>query len=183
VARVSQVIVLVEDERQQRFVRSYLRQLNYTTHDIRVDPLPSGRGSGEAWVRTRYPQAVRAYRARAARARTALVVAIDADSAHISHRSRQLEESLATEGLSHRNAGERVVHLIPKRNIETWILNLNGHPVDEETDFSREAVDDLIVSAANALFEWTRPNAIIPPHCASSLRSAIDELKRLEHRE
>ncbi len=79
-ARVSQVIVLVEDERQQRFVRSYLQQLNFTPHDIRLEPLSSGRGSGEAWVRMQYAPAVKAYRARSARAQTSLVVAIDADT-------------------------------------------------------------------------------------------------------
>jgi hypothetical protein len=98
VARVSQVIVLVEDERHQRFVRAYLQQLSFTPHDIRLEPLPSGRGSGEAWVRTRYASAVRAYRARAARAQTALVVAIDADTGEGARRARQLEESLGAEG-------------------------------------------------------------------------------------
>ena len=82
-ARVSQVIVLAEDERQQRLIRSYLQQLNYTPHDVRLESLPSGRGSGEAWVRSRYAPDVKAYRARAARAQTSLVVAIDADTGDV----------------------------------------------------------------------------------------------------
>jgi hypothetical protein len=183
VARVSQVIVLAEDERQQRFVRYYLRKLSYTAHDIRLEPLSSGRGSGEAWVRTRYPPAVEAYRARSGRAQTSLVVAIDADTRDITRRARQLEESLASEGRSPRAPEERIAHLIPRRNIETWILNLNGNPVDEETDFHHApGVDDLIDSAAQTLFEWTRPNAAIPAFCVPSLRFAIPEIRRLEHR-
>jgi hypothetical protein len=180
VARVSQVIVLVEDERQQRFVRSYLRQLSYSAHDIRLEPLPSGRGSGEAWVRARYSQAVKAYRARSARARTSLVVAIDADTGETTHRARQLEESLASEGQSPRTGGERIIHLIPRRNIETWILNLNGNEVDEEADKRGQRVDDLIDSAAQTLFEWARPNAAVPQFCVPSLRAAIPEMQRLE---
>jgi hypothetical protein len=97
-------------------------------------------------------------------------------------RTRQFEECLAAEGLSPRTSRERIVHLIPKRNIETWILNLNGHTVDEETDFSRyAAIDDLMVPAAQTLFEWTRPNAVPAPYCVPSLRWAINELRRLEH--
>jgi hypothetical protein len=180
VARVSQVVVLVEDERQQRFVRSYLKQLNYTSRDIRFEPLAGGRGSGEAWVRARYALNVKAYRARATRARTSLVVAIDADTEDVARRTRQLEDSLSAEGLSPRTIQERIIHLIPKRNIETWILN--GNSVDEETDFRRApGVDDQIAVAAQALFDWTRPTAVPPPHCVPSLRSVIDELRRLEY--
>jgi hypothetical protein len=111
------------------------------------------------------------------------VVAIDADTRDITRRARQLEESLASEGRSPRAPEERIAHLIPRRNIETWILNLNGNPVDEETDFHHApGVDDLIDSAAQTLFEWTRPNAAIPAFCVPSLRFAIPEIRRLEHR-
>jgi hypothetical protein len=100
-------------------------------------------------VRTRYAPAVKAYRARAARAQTSLVVAIDADTEDVARRTRQLEDSLAAEELSSRSNTERIVHLIPKRNIETWILNLNGNPVDEETDFRRApGIESQIGSAA-----------------------------------
>jgi hypothetical protein len=108
------------------------------------------------------------------------VVAIDADAGDVARRTRQFEESLIAERMSLRAVGERIVHLIPKRNIETWILNLNGHLVDEETDYSRQAgVDDLIAPAAQTLYEWTRPNAVIPPHCVPSLRLAAGELRRI----
>src|ERR1035441_5122630 len=44
--RTSQVVVLVEDKRQQRFVRRYLYRLGYTRHDIQFEPVPGGEGSG-----------------------------------------------------------------------------------------------------------------------------------------
>jgi hypothetical protein len=132
-------------------------------------------------VRARYAPAVKAYRARAAKAQTSLVVAIDADIGDVARRARQLGESLDAEGLSARTDQARIVHLIPRRNIETWILNLNGNMVDEETDFRRApGVDNQIESAANTLFEWTRPNALVPPFCVASLRAAIPEIRRLE---
>ena len=127
------------------------------------------------------PGAVVAYRERAARAETSLIVVIDADAEETGRRTRQLEESLKSKGLPRRNPEERIVHLIPKRNIETWIVNLNGRQVDEEYDHRHDAgIDDLIDSAAQTLFEWTRPNAQIPPHSVPSLRVAIPELQRLE---
>lgn len=180
-ARISQVIVLAEDERHQRLTYRYLQRLSYSRRDVRFEPLPNGRGCGEQWVRERYPNSVRGFRARSAHAHTALIVTIDADAGEVNRRIHQLENALLGDDLAPRTAAERIIHLIPKRNIETWVLNLNGHPVDEETDYSRHAgVDDLMVPAAQTLFEWTRVNATIAPHCVPSLRLAIDELRRLE---
>jgi hypothetical protein len=107
-------------------------------------------------------------------------VAIDADTGETSRRARQLEESLASEGQSPRTGGERIIHLIPRRNIETWILNLNGNEVDEEADKRGQRVDDLIDSAAQTLFKWTRPNVAVAQFCVPSLRAAIPEMQRLE---
>ncbi len=177
-ARVSHVIVLFEDARHRRLIYRYLKRLRLE-NAAHFEPPSSGRGCGEQWVRERYANSVRAFRAR--HAKTALIVAIDADTGDRNRRLRQLEHALSAAQLPPRTAEERIVHLIPKRNIETWILNLNGSVVDEETDFSREGVDEMVVSAANALFDWTRPNAVIPPHCVPSLRLGIEELKRLEY--
>ena len=60
--RASQVIVLAEDQRHQRFVRRYVERLGYTIHDVRFESLPAGRGCGEQWVREHYTAAVKAYR-------------------------------------------------------------------------------------------------------------------------
>lgn len=177
-SRASQVVVLVEDQPQQRFVRRYLYELGYAPHDIRFLPLPSGKGAGEQSVRQRYAPAVQAFRQR--QAATALVVAIDADTGEVSQRNRQLRTELDQAGLGPRADGEAVAHLIPKRNIETWILCLTGREVDEETDYSRDAgVHELIPAAAAAFREWSRPNAIAPDSCVPSLRAAIPEVRRL----
>jgi hypothetical protein len=109
------------------------------------------------------------------------VVIIDADLGDLDRRLRQLQSGLARAHLEPRTSEEKIVHLIPKRNIETWILNLNGSEIDEETDYRHQRVDDLILPAARSMFEWTRRNALVPPHCVPSLRSAIPEIARLEH--
>ena len=152
-AKASRVEVLVEDERHQRFVRRYLYSLGYSGHDIHFEDLPSGKGSGEQWVRVNYAKAVRVYRARHARAETALVPAIDSDNGDSDRRTQQLQSALIQAALTPRAVDERIAHLIPKRNIETWILCLNGKTVDENTDYSQEGgIDDQIRPAAATFF-------------------------------
>ena len=180
-ARPSQVVVLAEDQVQVRFIRAYLKRLDFSNHDITIEPLSSGRGAGEQWVRERYSNAVKAYRWRSARASTALVVMIDADTGSVERRLQQLRQGLVQDRLDERSQTERITHLIPKRNVETWILCLNGAQVDEDTDYRDEAgVDKQIGTAAIVFFNWSRLNAQIPQGCVSSLRSAVPEVRRLD---
>ena len=177
-SKPSRVVVLAEDERHQRFVRYYLYRIGHTRHDLRFEPLPSGRGCGEQWVRERYAAAVRAYRGR--RAKTALIVAMDADVGDVDRRLVQLRSALSQAGWDARADGEAIAHLIPRRSIETWILCLTGSQVDEVTDYSREAVDGQIAAAALTFFNGSRDNAVRPAHWVASLLSAIPEIRRLE---
>lgn len=180
-SRPSQVVVLAEDQRQAGFVRRYLYRSGYSAHDIRVEELPSGRGCGEQWVRERYARAVKAYRGRSARARTALVVAIDADTGDVERRLRQFREALERAGAAARAKGESIAHLVPKRNIETWVLCLGGRQVDEDTNYTAEpGIDERIASSGVTFFEWSRPDAMPPAHCTPSLAAAIPEVRRLE---
>jgi hypothetical protein len=182
-ASASLLVVLCEDERQQRFVRRYLKRLGFLPHEIRARDLPSGAGSGEQWVREHYAEEVGAYRARSTRARTVLVVAIDADANEVTERQSQLHQTLTQRGLAARSNSEAIAHLIPKRNIETWILCLNGNNVDEVTDYrGTPGIDALISTAASKFFEWTRDNANVSEHCVQSLVTAIPEARRCNKR-
>ncbi len=180
-ANPSQISILAEDERHQRFIRTYLYRLGHSVHELRFESLPVGRGSGEQWVRERYSKAVAAYRARSVRAETALVVVIDSDTADVERRVRQLQDALKEAELHPCSVSEKIVHLIPKRNIETWILCLNGAIVDEDADYRRaQNIDAQIKPAAETFFAWTRPNALPPPHCIPSLQAGVPEIRRLE---
>jgi hypothetical protein len=173
-------VVLAEDQCQQIFVRRYLYLLGYEKHDIHPEPISLRRGSGEQWVRQRYANAVAAYRRRSSRAQTTLIAIIDADSGDVQRRQRQFDQALRDAGLLPRSADERIVHLIPKWSIESWILCLNGRTVDENASYRNEAdIDPQIAPAAGVLFEWTRPNSEVPEHCAPSLRLATEELHRI----
>ena len=181
--KVSQVVVLVEDERHQRVVRQFLYRLGYRTDQLRFRPVPNSRGSGEQWVRDKYPGEVKECRRRQGRAATALVVVVDADERAVTDRLGQLNEALADSSLPARRADEPVALLVPKRNIETWVLCLSGHAVDEEANYKREPkIDGLINQAAAAFHDWSRRNAVVPQHCVDSLRQAIPEAQRIPPR-
>ena len=169
------ITVLAEDKRHQSFVRRYLMCHGCSTHKIFMEPLPGGRGAGEQWVRERYVESV--YRIRRKSENVALIVVLDADTEEIVRRRVQLEGDLEKP----RQAGERIVHFIPKRNIETWILCLDGEVVDEVKNHRKDhSIEERIAPAAVAFFDWTRPNAAVPTHCIPSLYAAIPEAQRLE---
>jgi hypothetical protein len=157
-----------------------MERLGHAQHDFYFEDLPGGRGCGEQWVRARYAAAVGAYRRRSTRAQSSLVVAIDANGGDVSRRLRQLQDALIEADLSPRSDDERIVHLIPRRNIETWVLCLNGRTVNEHDDYTREPeIDKQFQRAAVKLFEWARQHAIPDRHCVPSLYAAISEVRRL----
>lgn len=178
-SKPSFVIVILEDEHHEMLVRRYLKKCGMGPHQVTYVRSPSGAGSAEQWVRTRFAKEVSAYRNRQARAATALIVVIDADAHTVQGRLTQLSGVLEESRIQAIGNAERVARLVPKRNVETWILCLNENPVDEETDYKvrRDDWNDLIPQAAATLFQWTR--AEVPRHCVESLRIGINELNRL----
>jgi hypothetical protein len=171
------VIVVVEDAHHRMLIYRYLLQRGMGP--VRIELSPSGQGSAEAWVRKTFVKEVSAYRNR--HAQTKLIVVIDADTATVEDRLRQLDQALIENGKAPIDARtEQIARLIPKRNVETWVLCLNGHSVDEETNYKKTRNDwnELIPQASETLLDWTR--SVEPPnHCVDSLRNGVRELKRL----
>jgi hypothetical protein len=179
VSKPSQVIVLVEDDHQEMLVYRYLKKRGLRP---RIESSPSGKGSAESWVRKSFAKEVSAYRIRQAKASTALIVVIDADTHTVQDRLNQLDQALRDAGKQRVDAGtEQIARLVPKRNVETWILCLTGQEVDEETDYknAKDGWNKLIPQAAEALFQWSRPHADLPNRCIDSLQSGVRELNRL----
>ena len=145
--------------------------------------LPSS-GSGEQWVRERFPVEVTAFRRRSTRAETKLIVVIDADNFTLPERLAQLDQKLREEGVELIRMDVEhaaVARLIPRRNIETWILRLNAVEVNEEADYkgTRNDWTELIRPAAETLYAWTRPSTQLPKNCIPSLQYGVAELRRL----
>jgi hypothetical protein len=179
--RPSQIILLVEDDRHQQFLFRYLRRVGLGIHAIRIVKSPSGAGSAEQWVRERFPIEVEACRTR--QAQTKLIILIDADKYTVQQRIQQLDQTLQQAGMAPiDNGAEDIARLVPKRNIETWILNLNDVVVDEDADYKGPRVDwvDLIRVAIGKLYAWTRPNSAVPMSCVASLQTGIRELQKLQ---
>jgi hypothetical protein len=168
--------VVLEDDHHEMLVYRYLIKRGVGSYAIRVERSPSGEGSAERWVQAKFAKEVNAYRKR--HAQTALIVVIDADTRTVQDRLRQLGQAL--EVAVDINT-EQIARLVPRRNIETWILCLNEQEVNEETDYkrTRDNWNGLIRQAAETLFQWTRSQAEPPKHCIDSLRHGIKELKRL----
>ena len=92
---------------------------------MRVVKSPSGGGSAEQWVRERFAVEVAACRGR--QAETRLIVLVDGDTRTVQERIAELDQALRDAGVDLIPADTReVARLVPRRNIETWILCLTG---------------------------------------------------------
>lgn len=188
-SKPSEVVILAEDRTQQRLAYWYLRKLGINRNLIRSERLPAGKGSGEQRVRESYASNVKAHRTKSAKVNKGLVVMIDADTRSVTQRLNQLSSSLKKAGLPPRRPDERIALLIPKRNVETWVLCLNdqrvqGQPINEWDDYKPLSkalrIEDQVRPATEVFFKWSRPNAQIPTRCVASLSQAIPEVQLLE---
>jgi hypothetical protein len=177
-------MVLVEDQALELFVRDCLLELGAHRREIRVRRCLAGRGSAKQWIDHEYPSEVQAHRKRASE-NLALVVGTDADTQTVPQRVQRLADTLQEAGRTPRTHQERIAIWVPKRNIETWLLFLNGSQVDEEGDYKNRAggVDSKAVKAAAREFvrrfrQWVRD-----PDAATNLPSlvwAFEETKRIQ---
>jgi hypothetical protein len=154
--KTSLIIVLLEDDHHKMLVYRYLKFRGVDAHRMRIEISPSGEGSAESWVRKTFVKETGAYRARTAR--TALIVIIDADIFTVQDRLVQLDKALKDAGKRAVSQDEQIARVVPKRNVETWVLCLNGGDVNEESDDkrSRDNWKPLIPEAAKTLFHWTQ---------------------------
>lgn len=180
-SKPSRVIFIVEDELQGRLIYRYLLKRGLGRHDLREKRSPSGRGSAENWVRETFVTETNEYRRRQTRAQSALVVMIDADARSVQDRWNQLDQALRDNDEAVVGRNERIARLVPKRNVETWILCLNEQDVNESADYSeaKRNWNKLIPQAGETLSQWTQSKNVPPSHCVSSLRIGVRELKRL----
>ena len=140
-------MVLSEDRTLERFVRECLHALGVQTHEIRFLSSPASRGSAKQWIDREYPAQVQAHRRRSFE-NIALVVATDADEQTVKERVQRLADVLQEADREARASQEQIAIWAPKWHIETWLLSLNGHVVDEETNYkSRADALDIKVGA------------------------------------
>jgi len=113
---------------------------------------------------------------------------MDADELTVARCLSDLDDELVTAGHPRvNNNHDRIARLIPKRNIETWILFLSSdenarRSVSEKDDYKdskkNEQWDSLVQQAVAALYGWTRPGAILPGNLLDSLGNGLREISR-----
>jgi hypothetical protein len=167
--RIATIVILAEDRRQANFARRWLKRRGHDSRSFRTNICP--RGSGEQFVREQYPGELIEQRRRAARHKSALVVLIDADTGPVVQRHRQLDD---VAGRAH---GESVAVLVPKRNIETWLLFLCGEEVVESVDYKNRTLPTRAEASAAEQFEaWVDTP---PANWLPSLHDAATEARRI----
>lgn len=119
-------LILVEDKRQERFLRTLLRTLGFELRNFKFDVAPSGKGAAEAWVRKRYPDEVRVLRSKNFQQSLCLVAMRDGDAGGVAARKAELADELTARGYPKRGVAERISTPVPTWSIETWILWLLG---------------------------------------------------------
>ncbi len=133
----AKITILCEDLQQACFVRRFLLNRGWGRDDLREPPRRQGQGSGEQYVRERFPDELKAYRRKANHLRNGLVVVIDADTKSVADRIRDFETACKDKAVEPRQKNDKVLYVIPKRNIETWLAYLRGEKVDEDTEKKR----------------------------------------------
>ena len=162
------------------FIRGVLRDRqrgHYNPHKIRVQKCPSGRQAGEQYVRQKYAAEVKAYRRRASCTETWLIVVIDADTGSVRNRMDELNAELDEHGLEARTNDEKIVIVVPRRNMETCFRYLQGHPVNETDDYSMKR-PILPPRQYGSAFSG-KCRTTLPPDAPDSLRRACPEVARV----
>lgn len=175
--RVSETVVLCEDDPQARLVRSYLKKCGLKAKEPFLIARVASRevhGGNVGWVIKEFPKELIACRQRHIRARTLLIVVVDADNLTVSDRQQQLDTSGAGPG------EDPLVVLIPKRHIETWIRNALGNEVNEAASYKSPAPKKSeIKEAAGRIHGWARNTPEPGQICVDSLRASLPEWRRI----
>lgn len=172
-------ILLVEDNALERFISFVLRKLGFSRHEIRVRPYPAGLGSAKKWVERQYPVEVREHRRQSSYQRVSLVVGTDADQQAVQQRFEKLADELADSNLDARGGQERIVILVPKWNVETWIRWLIERDVDENTDAKYMVDSGDFKRAATDFVRYYHQSKNREVNVLPSMRIGFSELDRL----
>lgn len=117
-------VVVVEDQRTQRFLMRLLAHLGFTGR-FEYQIAPAGQGAAERWVLLRAIEEIAAQRARAHQ-RLSVVVVRDGDNVGVAVRMEEVDQALVAAGQAKRSIHERIALPVPTWSVETWLLHLLG---------------------------------------------------------
>ena len=179
-SRVSQVVLLCEDDLQARLVRAFMKLLGLNAQVREIIASRMAYGGNVSWVLNRFPSELHACRQRHKLVRTLLIVMIDADDFSTEERRRALSNKCVAAEYSPLIENDPLAILIPKRHVETWICNLLGIAVEETQDCKSIASTkkEDIRRAAQTLEAWV--TNVLPESCVPSLKQSVPELRRIQ---
>ena len=168
------ITVICEGSSDEAFIRRFLFKRGFASHQIKVCSYPEGKGSGEQFVRARYPKLLQEVRNRQNRG---LIVMLDADTKSTADRKRELHAACDAAGVPARKPGEPVLLAIPKRNSETWYKHLHGAAASEceGKEFKKGDNHDFARAAADRLDEWCFERQRLPAPTLPSLLDVCEE--------
>lgn len=173
-----QIVILCEDRQQEVFARYFLKKRGFTGR-VRANICPEGSQAGEQYVRTHYPEEVKAYRQKRNQVSIGLVVLIDADTGTLAARLNWLASVLDEHEQENRGSNEAIAIFVPKRNIETWIHYLQGETVNEEDAYARFKNNEAVCKKPVEDLADRCYSQSSPEDAPRSLQAACGELQRL----
>lgn len=173
-----QIVILCEDRQQEVLARYFLEKRGFRG-PFRPKICPPGSQAGEQYVRTHYPEEVKAYRQNRNRVPIGLVVLIDADTGTLEARLNQLASALEEDEQKNRGPNEAIAIFVSKRNIETWIHYLQGETVNEEDDYAKFEKNEAACKTAVEDLADRCYSQSLPEDAPRSLQAACGELQRL----
>lgn len=100
-SRASQIVLLCEDDVQQRLATAYMKRCGIRTERVVVERVARRQthGGNVGWVLDQFARELKACRQRhKAKANTRLIVFLDADALEVNERRRRLDERLTRAG-------------------------------------------------------------------------------------
>ena len=175
-----QLVILCEDTQQETFIRRFLKNNGWNTRRIRVEKGPAGRGSGEQFVRRRFPIELNAYRKKTNQVQQAVVAMIDGDNRGVTARLKELDDACRENRVEPRKPAERVAIFVPTWNIETWFAYLDGASVDETlSDYPRLKQEKLCREHVQTLSQMCNAGNLRAPASPSLSAGCIEYNERL----
>ena len=174
------VIVLCEDIAQEKLIRAWLKMLGYNTkREVRflTDPSKSRdgrRNDNNGFVDTNYVEQVQAQRARVHRMQCALVICRDTDGKTASDYLILFNQRLIDDSSDERQPNESIALLFPSRNVETWLVKLADHDVDETNDYKALCQKIDVDKSAQRFGRVACHQEAQPADCPTSLQVAFD---------
>lgn len=180
------IVLLTEDKRTDQFFRRVLIHLGFHSRKIYSQPAPRGRGSGEAWVRERYPKEVAVLRTKRHQLNRGLIAVRDGDRIGVANRKKELDRVLEAHGQNVRRSEERIATPVPTWSLETWLLALLDaeeqilEDISQKRSFQKQysSLKEGKEALSEAAKAWqARAGSSDEPH---SLADGRDELRRLD---